>query len=80
MWNWDHGFGTHWFGAVVMIVTLALFLGSLTALVIALLRGFGRADDRPANDAEKILDERFARGEIDEEELNRRRTALHSRR
>ena len=39
-----------------------------------LANAMGRAS---GSDADRILDERFARGEIDEEELSARRAALH---
>lgn len=79
MWYWDHGFGTHWFGAVVMIVTAVLFWGGLAAVVVVLLRRFSHEGNTTTSDAERILDERFARGEIDEEELKQRRAALHGK-
>lgn len=77
---WDHDYGWGWFGLLVMIVTMVLFWGGLVTIVIILVRRFGYPAhaDRPGHgsNAERILDERFARGEIDEKELAARRTEL----
>lgn len=79
---WDHGhaWGWGWFGVVMMIVTVVLFWGGLGTVVYLLVRRLGRdsshAGPAAAPTADQILDERFARGEIDEDELKARRTAL----
>lgn len=79
---WDHGhaWGWSWFGVVMVIVTMVLFWGGLGTIVYLVVHRPGRRElggDRPADrSAEQILDERFARGEIDEDELKARRTAL----
>jgi putative membrane protein len=73
---WDHDYGWGWFGALMMIVTMVLFwggLGTIAYLLVRKLSHVGRDADRTAD---KILDERFARGEIDEDELKARRAAL----
>ena len=66
MWPWMLGWS-------------ALLLAGLAALVwaiVRLARGGGRAPlDRPGS-ARSILDERYARGEIDDEEYRRRRESL----
>ncbi|ADJ47218.1 hypothetical protein AMES_5393 [Amycolatopsis mediterranei S699] len=64
-----------WFGGVGMVVLMALVLAALVALVVVLAR---RAPQLPGQGgtARRILDERFARGEIDQEEYERRRDAL----
>ncbi len=75
---WEHGvgFGWGWFGLVTMVVLVAL-LAALGTLLFVLLRGAGPVGRRGArHGANEILDERFARGEIDEEELAHRRAAL----
>ncbi|WP_428832509.1 MULTISPECIES: SHOCT domain-containing protein [Amycolatopsis] len=67
---WNHmnaGWGPP---ALLLSVLLAV---TLVVLVAVLLRG-SRA--RPEDKALRILDERFARGEIDQEEYERRRAAL----
>ena len=76
MW-WGPGSGG-WVSWVAMSLMMLAFWGGLVALIVWLLRGSGEPrDDR--GDAESILDERFARGEIDAEELRTKRTALRER-
>lgn len=71
-----HGWGGMWFGPLFMIglpilaVLLVLWLFNNASGA----RGRGEADDDPR----RILDARFARGEIDEEEYRRRRDLLGS--
>jgi len=69
-----HGWGGMWFGPLLMWGLPIL----LIVLVVWLLRGSGGVSTQPksAHDACEILDERFARGEIDEEEYQRRRQAI----
>jgi len=72
-WN-----GMGWGGWIVMTVTLVAFWALVAAGVLALIRS-GRSDSPPydrGKDARQLLDERFARGEIDEEDYNRRRELL----
>jgi putative membrane protein len=76
-------YGNGWGGGgwLVMASMFLVFWGGVVALVIYLMRhGQVRNDAdriRPAHhDAERILAERLARGEIDEEEYIKRRTAL----
>jgi putative membrane protein len=78
MW-WDHqGWGTgHW---IAMTVMMLVFWGGLIALVVWLIRSM--RNDRPAppraRTADDMLAERFAKGEIEEDEFLRRRELLHS--
>lgn len=71
-------YGDGWW---IMALMFLLFWVGVVSLVIYLLRR-GQARNnadriRPAHhDAERILAERFARGEIDEEEYLKRRAAL----
>ena len=75
------GGGWSWVGgALVMLI----FWGGLGALIVLLMRGFGRPSQdenrhqrRP--DAREILAERFARGEISEDEFEERRRVLERR-
>jgi putative membrane protein len=62
-----------------MLLSMAIFWGALAWLVVVLVRGRepragDRPDDRP--DAETILAERLARGEIDPAEYAERLEAL----
>ena len=82
MMGWDHG---AW-GAgdwLLMSLMMVVFWGGLVALVVWLVRS--SRDDRPqrpdtapspVQHADEVLAERFARGEIDEEEFTRRRELL----
>ena len=80
MW-WDHGgWGAgEW---LAMSLMMLVFWGALITLVVWLVRS-DRTDQhrdmagRPAN-PDEVLAERFARGEIDEDEFTRRRELLHT--
>ena len=71
--NGMHGWGGFIFGPIMMILILAVVIG----LAVMLLRWFGvgpqGSNRRGALD---ILEERFARGEIDTEEFEERRRTL----
>ncbi len=70
--DWSgHMGGWWWLMAPVMLVFWALVIWGF----VALLRAPGPSADRRAED---ILAERFARGEIDEAEYQRRREFIHS--
>ena len=80
MWHdGDWGAGT-W---VAMSVMMLAFWGGLIALVVWLARaGAGRNqrgvdETSPPATPDEVLAERFARGEIDEDEFTRRRQVLH---
>lgn len=82
MW-WDGG-GAGWGGWLVMTLTMVAFWGLLVVAAVALWRAGDRGSGRGAEGSgtartpEQLLDERFARGEIDEEEYFRRRDVLRS--
>ncbi|MCX2749604.1 SHOCT domain-containing protein [Arthrobacter sp. MI7-26] len=81
MYGWAGNIGIG--GWIAMGLMMLLFWGGIATLVILLLRGNhagGRGPYGPPNDdSERILNERFARGEIDETELTARRAALRRR-
>ena len=68
-------------GWVAMALAMVIFWGLLIALTVLLVRWMHRSAP-PAPSArpspEQLLAERFARGEIDEEEYRRRLAALTS--
>lgn len=69
------GWGGWIWGGLMMVV----FWGGLIALVVFLVRGARppeRDDRRRAPDAREILAERFARGEISEDEFEQRKRVL----
>ena len=83
MWGYGWGWG-YWLGMGVMMV---LFWGLVIAGIVALVRYVGgprdtrrltsaSGQDRP----EQVLAERFARGEIDEDEYKRRSGLLRDSR
>jgi putative membrane protein len=65
-------------GSLIML----LFWGGLIVLIVLAIRWFGGSSPRgkpqpgPGQSALDILEERFARGEIDAEELQERKRAL----
>lgn len=80
MMGWGGGWGGMIFGPFFMIIVLALVI----ALAVLLVRWIGepRTGAGPAGSAPKdrtpvdILRERFAKGEIDKEEFEERRSVL----
>ena len=83
---WDDDWGRHgdmgWAGWLFMSLWTVLLIALLAALVVYLIR-VSAADRRSRGTpsagrsrAGDLLDERFARGEIDEEEYRRRRETL----
>jgi putative membrane protein len=82
MW-WYPGGGMSGWGWAAMAISMLLFWAVLILGGIALYRGLNRrpSDGSPTGPRptpEQVLAERFARGEIDEEEYRRRLEALHS--
>jgi putative membrane protein len=72
MYGW-YPEGMGWSGIFFAIAMVVLFWGGLAAVVVLLIRHFGAG---AAAGARRILDERFARGEIDAEEYAERRAKL----
>jgi putative membrane protein len=74
MYGWQSGMGGGMLlGWLIFLVVIGLGIW----LVVKVLneRGHGIPFER-SNDAESILDQRFAKGEIDEEEYQKRRKGL----
>ncbi|QEA37660.1 hypothetical protein FGL86_00290 [Pistricoccus aurantiacus] len=72
-WGWGHMF----FGGLMMIV----FWGGLIALVVLLVRWLSRNDTSASDPSRRptpleILQERYARGEIDKQEYEERKKDL----
>lgn len=81
-------YGWGWGDWLLMVLVMTLFWGTLAFGVVALVR-YGRERHEPAPpspppeqhrppSALDVLDERFARGEIDAEEYAKRRDLLRS--
>lgn len=70
-WGW----GGMWFGPIFWIILIALVVW---IVVVLLRRGGSALPDGPprGKTPREILDERFARGEIDEQEYEARRRVL----
>ena len=66
-------------GWVAMMLSMVVFWGLLITLAVVLVRGLNRTAgpaDAPRPSPERLLAERFARGEIDEDEYRRRLATL----
>jgi putative membrane protein len=78
MWNYGMGWG----GWLLMSLAMVAFWAIVVFGVVALFRGFGTpgpgADRRRGEDAQRVLDERFARGEIDQQEYLARTDVMRS--
>lgn len=80
--NWQGGYGHMMggggYGMLVGMVMMLVFWGIIIALIVFAVKWFNDNQDgnRGKRDALAILRERFASGEIDEEEFDSRRKAL----
>ncbi|WP_404380337.1 SHOCT domain-containing protein [Knoellia locipacati] len=76
---WNDGMG--WTGWLLMSLTAIAFWALVVVAVVALFRGT-RSDPKQTrdgnDDARRILDQRFARGEIDTDEYHARQVVLRS--
>lgn len=89
MWD-DYGRPMHeglgWATGLVLVLLLVLFLAALAVLAFALYRGTSNTMHQqrqssmpgPLSTAERVLAERYARGEIDDDEFRRRRDVLRT--
>lgn len=78
MW-WSDGVG--WGGWVAMALAMVAFWALVILLVVAIFRGDRDTSAGPApqhRDPLGILDERFARGDIDADEYRARRSELRA--
>jgi putative membrane protein len=73
MWGWNGGWGVFW-----MILSWVV----IVAVVVLVVRAMGCSwsSSVPPRNAREILDERFARGELSEEEYRERRRILEENR
>jgi putative membrane protein len=78
MWNYGMGWG----GWLLMALTMVGFWALVVFAIVALFRGGRDGGAQPYRaagpDAEQILDERFARGEINAEEYHARQLVLRA--
>jgi putative membrane protein len=74
-----YGNGVNGWGYAVMTIGMILFWAVAILGGVALVRHLARPSSATRGPTpEQVLAERFARGEIDEEEFDRRRKALRS--
>lgn len=80
----DGGMGGGWVMMVLGFLFFILVVGAVVAGVIYLIRGFSKPTDSASagqsgasGSARKMLDERYARGDIDEAEYEERRRNLN---
>jgi putative membrane protein len=84
MWgNGWHGMGwgsMGWGGWLIMILIVVAVWAAVVVAGIAIFRSLRKRGTvtSPTQDAARILDERFARGEIDTDEYEARREALRT--
>jgi putative membrane protein len=83
--NWNGG-GWGWGAWFAMGFMMLVFWGAIVAIVIVAIRSWGHRPESPSaagtgseDDALRVLDTRFARGEIDAEEYTSRRDLLRNR-
>jgi putative membrane protein len=72
------GYEGNWWGWLLMPVSMVAFWGLLIWALVAIFRPGGRWSRDGHRDAEQILAERFASGEIDEIEYQTRLDTLRS--
>ncbi len=77
-YDWSHHGGTGWLGALLMTITMIVFWGGLITVAVILVRRLGQKGTDHGGGARRILDERFARGEIDHDEYERHLQALRA--
>lgn len=79
MMGWYHD-GAGWGGWLVMTIAMIAFWAMVIVAVVVLFRGSKSSgqDSSPRQDPMDILDQRFARGEIDEDEYHARSAALRA--
>lgn len=84
MWGWNGGWG--WGGVVVSILMLLFWAAIIVGIVLVVrslassqASGAGQDAQARRSTALDVLEERYARGEIDREEFVRRRDDLLSR-
>jgi len=73
--HWDYDGGWGWGAWLAMTLTMVVFWGGLATVILLMLRRVVARGPRVDTSA-AILAERFARGEIDEAEYERRRQKL----
>ncbi len=83
-WGWhEQGWGPGMW--IVAVVAMIAFWSLVVFAIVMLVRHFGRpagtapGGSPPGDDAVQVLRQRFARGELDEEEFQRRMALLEKK-
>ena len=78
MMGWYHD-GAGWGGWLAMTIAMIAFWAMVILAVVFIFRGTtGSRQSSARQDPQDILDQRFARGEIDEDEYHARSAVLRS--
>jgi len=80
MMYYGHGMGAGWILIVLAVVVPALILAVVLPLARTRLAPDGPVAPRPLPEAERVLADRFARGEIDTDEYEQRLHTLRGAR
>jgi len=75
MQDWHMGWGGMGFGPILWIGLFVILIVAIVTFTFRSISGVGRSPPREKTPRE-ILDERFARGEIDQSEYDSRRAEL----
>jgi putative membrane protein len=73
MWEWHSGWAWWW-----MVVGMLVFWGLVAWVVVTLVRQGDRTRSGKGPRAQEILDERYAKGEIEDDEYRRRSELIRS--
>jgi putative membrane protein len=79
---WWTGTWDGWWGGLLMFLAMLVFWGGLIWVIVYAVREFSRPRETRSGQrmsAIQILEERFARGEIDRDEFEERRRVLESK-
>jgi len=76
-WNDNWGAGDWLTMSLMMLIFWGAVIGTVGWLILNYSRNRTDSHDTGASEADQVLAARYARGEIDEDEFNRRRTILH---
>jgi putative membrane protein len=77
---WGYGYGGGWWMVLVVVLIAAVMIAAVVLAVIFVSRTVSPAPSGGASAVRSILEERFARGEIDEDEFKCRLGTLGSQR
>lgn len=77
MMYWSNDWG--WGGWLLMTVSMLAFWGLVAWVAVTIIRSVGAPTRGRDTDPESILAERFARGDIDEDEYRHRMEVLRAR-